>query len=192
MPDHGLDEPSKRVIEQLNTKTVGPPLASTGLVGDNSPASVIQAGDIDQVRNQIHISEPNVSALNMMNTLSQVSNTQSSSGPIVGTMQIVTGTVSGSGLFATIHRPDPGQIWQICDFDFSLDNPTGSVNLRLYYQDGTNSVIIDHQSKSASGEFQMESSGAGPLFYSYDVYLQGWAQGTFDGVTYKVAVSRVR
>jgi hypothetical protein len=189
MPDHGLDEPSKRVIEQLNTKTVGPPLASTGLVGDQSPASVIEVGDIDQVRNQINISEPNVKALNMMNTLAQVSNMQSSSGPIVGTMAIKTSTSTGSGILHTIFRPDPGEIWQLVDASFDLNNATGSVNLRLYLSDGTDSVVIDHESESASGEFTTDTIG--PILFNYDVYLQGWQQGTFDGVTWKAAVVRV-
>jgi len=190
MPDHSLDKPSKRIIDQLNTKTVGPPLPSTGLVGDQSPAAVIDVGDIDQVRNQIHISEPNIKALSLMNTLSQVSNMSSNSGPIVGTMAIKTSTSAGSGTLHTIFRPNAGEIWQLVDASFDLDNATGAVNLRLYLSDGTNSVVVDHESESASGEFTTDTIG--PILFNYDVYLQGWQQGTFDGVTWKAAVVRVR
>ena len=105
-------------------------------------------------------------------------------------MAIKTSTSTGSGTLHTIFRPDAGEVWQLIDASFDLNNPTGAVNLRLYLADGSNSVIIDHESESASGEFTTDSIG--PILFNYDVYLQGWQQGTFDGVTWKAAVVRVR
>jgi len=184
------DRRTKNVLAQTNTKTVSAPAASTGLIGDQAPAEIFTATDFDLVKNQVHLEEENFQLMEALNTIGQITNMQSQSGPIPGTMAIKTSTSTGSGTLHTIFQPDAGQVWQLIDASFDLNNPTGSVNLRLYLSDGTNSVVIDHEAESASGEFTTASIG--PILFSNTVYLQGWQQGTFDGVTWKAAVVRVR
>lgn len=167
----------RRILGQWATKTLG---GSTKLSVDEYHA----------IQDPVHIQEGNLDVIHLSNAVGQATNTQSQSGPMVGTMAIKTSTSSGSGTFHTIFRPDAGEVWQLIDASFDLDNATGAVNLRLYLSDGTDSVVIDHESESASGEFTTDTIG--PILFSYEVYLQGWQQGTFDGVTWKAAVVRVR
>ena len=185
------DKRTKLVLAQTNTKTVSVPPASTGLTGDQSPAEVFSVDDFDIVKNQVHLEEKNFQLLEALNTMGQITNMQSQSGPIPGTQKIVAATVTGSGLKSTLFRPDTkGEVWQLVDASFDLQGSSGSVNLRLYLTDGSNSVISEHESASADGEYTI--TNASPIFLTYDVYLQAWSQGTFDDVVWTAVVCRVR
>ena len=185
------DRRTKNVLAQTNTKTVSAPPASTGLTGDQSPAEVFTVDDFDIVKNQVHLEEKNFQLLEALNTMGQITNMQSQSGPIPGTVKIVSATVTGSGLKANLFRPDAkGEVWQLVDASFDLQGSSGGVNLRLYLTDGTDSVISEHESASADGEYTI--TNASPIFLTYDVYLQAWSQGTFDDVVWTAVVCRVR
>lgn len=188
------DRRTKNVLEQTNTKTVSVPNVNTGLIGDLQPDSVFTVADFDLVKNQVHLEEDNFQLMEALNTMGRLTNMQSQSGPILGTIEYKANSgITGSGLYQTIHRPNPGEVWQFMATDMVLTNPTGSVNVRIVYRDAAsdNVVIIGAQSKTATGEFQMEGLGA-PLYYTYDMYIQGWAQGTFDSTIFRSAVCRVR
>ena len=88
---------SKRILDQLNTKTVGPPPDSTGLTGDQQPQTVFKPADMDLIRNQMTLQLQNIEALNVLNTIGQISNTLGDSGPLVAGGSIQTATITGAG-----------------------------------------------------------------------------------------------
>jgi hypothetical protein len=47
------DAPSKAILDQLQTKTVGAPPSTTGLTGDQLPETIFKVTDFDQVKNQM-------------------------------------------------------------------------------------------------------------------------------------------
>ena len=123
------DFAAKAILEQLQTKTVGPPPASTGLVGDQTPNSVFTADNYDQVRNQVTLQLSNLELLNVLNTVGQVTNMQSVSGPLMSTLAVKSATIPDKDVAnrQTIHRPDVGQVWRVIAMSatWSLDaNPT--------------------------------------------------------------------
>jgi len=146
--------------------------------------------NFDIAQDSIFLDSTSEDELRRVNLIGQATNLQSQSGPIVGTMAVKTATIPGSGLFRTVHQPNQGEIWQVVAASFDLQNSTGNVKNRIYLSDGTNEVIAENESASADGEFIITTSG--PLYYSYEVYLQAWSQGTFDDVVWEVAVVRVR
>lgn len=166
--DAEQDTPSKAILEQLNTKTVGPPPASTGLVGDQQPETVFSADNFDQVKNQVTLQLNNLELLNVLNTVGQVSNTQSQSGPIVGTQKIVS--VSSTGTAATVFRPDPGQVWEVVAISQTRTNATGSTTTALRLSDGNDTVMLEEFSDN-SGEVPLATNEASPIRVSYDNFL---------------------
>ena len=184
---------TKKVVEQLSSVTVGPPQASSGLTGDKAPTTIVTVEQIDQVRNQIYLEGRNLDALEKINTIGQVTNTQSTSGPIVGTMKIVTASTTGGG--ATVFRPaNTHEVWEVVSMSQTRVNATGSTTtvIRLANDDGDN-VLIEELADN-SGEFPLNVSSSHPILVTYEVYLTaGYSpSGNADSITVKVAVVRVR
>tara|TARA_Y100001972_G_scaffold40779_1_gene50401 strand:+ start:1022 stop:1606 length:585 start_codon:yes stop_codon:yes gene_type:complete len=162
------DGPSKAILAQLNTKTVGPPLASTGLVGDQAPETVFSVTDLDRVSNQVTLQLTNLELMNVLNTVGQVTNTQSQSGPIVGTQKIAG--ASSTGTAVTVFRPDPGQVWELVAISQTRTNATGSTTTALRLSDGTDTVMLEEFSDN-SGEVPLATNEASPIRISYDNFL---------------------
>ena len=168
MAKHDKDRASKAIYEQLNTKTVGPPVAATGLVGDLEPATVLKTDAFDAVRNQLQIQISNDEALGTLNKIGQVSNLSSSSGPLVNTQKIVTASTTGTA--ATVFRPDPGQVWELVAISQTRTNATGSTTTALRLSDNTNTVMLEEFSDN-SGEVPLATNEASPIRISYDNFL---------------------
>ena len=163
------DSRTRRVLAQTNTKTVSVPSASTGLVGDSQPAEVFTASDFDLVKNQVHIQEENF--MEALNVMGQLTNMQSQSGPIPGTMKMAnTGRIVAS-TNTTLFQPDAGQVWVCSGVQIDASAGSGSVTAVLNYFDGTNEVRIEAASTSGIAEFNITST-AGPLYVTSDVYLR--------------------
>ena len=106
------DAASKAILDQLQTKTVGAPPISTGLTGDQLPNTIFTADNFETIKNQITLQLSNVEVLNLLNTIGQITNKQSSSGPIE--VRYVSLNISGTNDNPTMFfQPDPGQIWQL-------------------------------------------------------------------------------
>jgi hypothetical protein len=165
---HDKDRPSKAIYEQLNTKTLGPPVAATGLVGDQEPASVLKVDAYDKIRNQLQIQLGNDGALDTVNKIGQSANMTSSSGPIVGTQKIVT--ASSTGTAATVFQPDPGQVWELVAISQTRTNATGSTTTALRLSDGSNTVMLEEFSDN-SGEVPLATNEASPIRISYENFL---------------------
>ena len=188
------DKPSSRILEQLNTKTVGPPAASTGLTGDQLPETIFNVSTFDQVKNQVTLQLDNVELLNLLNMIGQVTNTQSQSGPIVNTMKMLdTGRIIANGTY-DVFRPDSGQVWVCSGMQLDASAGSGSVTAVLHYENASGGEVrIEAASTSGTAEFNITST-AGPLYLSRDVWLRVTISGLTTGEECVVngAVVRVR
>ena len=149
--------------------------------------------NFDIAQDSIFLDSSSEDELRRVNLIGQASNLQSQSGPIPGTVALkASADITGSGLYKTIFQPNEGEIWQLVDTNAQITNATGTVKLRLVLWDSASSaiVIIDKEDSSVTDEFVMQSPS--PIFFDSNVYLRGWAQGTFDAVSYSAVVVRVR
>lgn len=162
------DRRTKNVLAQTNTKTVSAPAASTGLVGDQAPAEIFTVTDFDLVKNQVHLEEENFQLMEALNTMGQITNMQSQSGPIPGTQKIVS--VSSTGAAATVFRPDQGQVWELVAISQTRTNGTASTTTALRLSDGSNTVMLEEFSDN-TGEVPLATNEASPIRISYDNFL---------------------
>ena len=163
--DSEKDTQSKILLEQLNTFTVGPPY---GVTGDSVPDTVFEVGDFDRIRNQLNLQLTNMEALNMLNTIGQITNTQGT-GPIPNTQVIKTATVTDSSVTATIFRPDPGQVWLWQDWDASVSNGGGAnINHYTYVTDGSNTCYIYFNQTTSTTPKDAQPNSV--IYVTHDVY----------------------
>ena len=143
------DQASKAILEQLQTKTVGAPPSSTGLTGDQLPNTIFSADDFELIKNQITLQLSNVEVLNLLNTIGQITNKQSSSGPIE--VRYVGLNITGANDDPTIFfQPNLGEIWQL--------------NWGQWQGDGTSNLF--YQGINSSGDRPPGVSNGGVIFFS--------------------------
>jgi hypothetical protein len=159
------DRPSRIVLDQLNTKTVGAPPSSTGLTGDQLPDTIFSADDFDLVKNQVTLQLQNLELLNVLNTIGQITNMQSQSGPIPDTGKIVVVDETTGGQ-KTIFQPDPGEVWLVTGVSTGTQFNSSSAVLLL--SDGTNTVEIGQESNA---NVVFDPTFAGDLYIDNNVYL---------------------
>jgi hypothetical protein len=189
--DAERDKTSKQILNQLDTFTVGPPLASTGKVGDQTPATVFDVAKYDQVKNQVVIDLNNLEALNVLNTIGQVSGTQSQSGPLVSSYNNPTFVLKDASLDSnsttTWFRPDPGQVWQLMNAAVVTDNASYH-NMYLTNDAGTDLYVA----QETSNVF-FNSAPHMAIYVSYDLYLRyNISSGASGTSTVRAAFVRVR
>ena len=91
----------KRLIDQWNTKTAG-------------GADKLSVSDYHLIQDPIHIQDTNIDALELTNTVGQATNTQSQSGPIVGTLALdAFQTDTDDDYFEMFAPEEGGGIWSI-------------------------------------------------------------------------------
>ena len=148
------DQQTLTVLEQLQTKTVGPPPASTGLIGDQTPPNIISVDDLDLVKNQIFTEVNNLEALNALNTIARVANLQGF-GCIVDSGVTDRTSVAGSGAsnITTLRQPNKGEVIQIIGLDANWNtSPGSSITFGFYVEDmlTNDRVIVGTVSSSAT------------------------------------------
>ena len=195
--DAEQDAPSKAILDQLQTKTVGPPPSSTGLTGDQLPETVFSLADLERVRNQVTLQLSNLELLNVLNTIGQVTNTQSQSGPLLGTMDVfnLTADTSGSsvsGFGDGLSDVPAGEIWQIYGFGVNPSGVSGSVSyeLRIVGKSGF-STEISTGSSSLNSAFPLQED-VGPVYIGEGNKIQFEATGTFTNAKFRYCAVRVR
>jgi hypothetical protein len=182
------DKRTKNVLDQTNTKTVGPPPAATGLVGDQLPDTVFSALDFDQIKNQVNLEAKNFQLLETLNTMGQITNMQSQSGPLPGTLKIVTttGTSAGNNI---AFQPDVNEVWELTAASFGAVG-SGSWRGILALKDGDGNYV-ELVDKSTSGTGQ-SLDFVTPIFITSDVYLEFTIVTVDTSLSVKAAVVRVR
>jgi hypothetical protein len=109
-----IDPQTLTVLEQLQTKTVGPPPPSSGLTGDQLPTNIISIDDLDLVKNQINLEVNNLEAINALTTVAAIAGLQGY-GPIIDSGEITQTAITGSGSGGKqkIATPRKGQVIQV-------------------------------------------------------------------------------
>jgi len=187
------DVQSKSILGQLNSFTVGPPENATGLVGDQEPASVIAPTDFDRVTNQIHLSEPNVEALNLLSMLGPLTGMRSNSGPIAQTLKIENATGDTSASAFTIFQPDKSdEVWLVNALDFEVTGGTGNTTVIVYLNDNSETLKLFEVTTSSTSLVLSDDIDA-PIYVTRDVFLYGiWARTDGTSGKFSTAVMRVR
>ena len=188
------DRRTKNVLAQTNTKTVSAPPASTGLTGDQLPAEVITDADFALERNQVHLEEKNFQLLEALNTMGQISNMQSQSGPIPGTMTVEDVSVSSSATWTTLFTGKPGEVYECNQIGIgSIVNRSGNltVYVRAYDVPNDKAVVIDFTTITGSADTNLGDLDT-PLYVDQNIRIDVYVSGTFDSVLAKVLVARVR
>ena len=180
------DKRTKTVLDQTNTKTVGAPLAATGLVGDQLPDEVFTVGDFDTVKNQVNLEARNFQLLDSLNTMGQITNMQSQSGPIANTQvvkRIVDTTGSGNPT-GNIFVPDHGTVWELNTLDWEGKNAT---SMNFWIEDeNSNKSRIDYQSSTGSTIY------SGVVKVGYPCKLVYNISGSTGDNTFSASLVRVR
>ena len=187
------DRRTKNVLAQTNTKTVSAPLAATGLVGDQAPADIFSVSDFEVVKNQVHLEEENFQLMQALNTIGQITNMQSQSGPIPGTgkIEVFSGSYS-SGTIQDIFTPAIGEVWELISADFNATLSSGTVDsVQLYISDGTNSVMIGENTGDNFDTFK--DFFASPILVDNNLTIQGRASDSnITALTVRLLLIRVR
>lgn len=145
-----IDKRTSNILDQTNSKTVGAPPSSTGLAGDQLPDTIFTASNFDLIRNQINLEALNLDALQMLNVLGQITNTQSQAGPIVNTQVVkrINDTTGSGNPTGDIFVPDHGTVWELCTLDWETKNAT---SMNFWIEDeNSNKSRIDYQSSTGS------------------------------------------
>jgi hypothetical protein len=193
------DQASKAILDQLQTKTVGAPPSSTGLTGDQLPETIFSVANFDQVKNQVTLQLSNLELLNVLNTIGQVTNTQSQSGPIPKTGVTAFFQATNSGTKYNIFQPGPGEVYLLGPCSFQLSGASGSVTVEqwLYANDNIDGtkrrVLVGNSSSSSSSYATIYEGGPNtPIHVDENGYVAVEATGTFTSVSFYLNLIRVR
>jgi hypothetical protein len=187
--DSKEDKPTKNVLMQTITKTVGPPSSSTGLVGDQAPETIFSVADFDLIRNQVTLTVDNLQLIKALNELGQITNTQSTSGPIANTQQVTNTNMTDAG-FKDIIVPKQGEVWQLSACATSAGY-TGMTFAILKIQDTSNSLDVEISSQTSfNTEFALDE----PIYIGYPckLFVQTGGSGTGGSCDVNAALIRVR
>jgi hypothetical protein len=190
------DAPSKAILDQLQTKTVGAPPSTTGLIGDQLPETIFNVDNFDQVRNQVTLQLTNLELLNVLNTIGQVTNTQSQSGPIPNTQIIEAQTFTSVG-YRTFLTPEKGQVWQLVGASVSSStglSGTGIIEIDITNTVTGNRVVVSDFNFTSSSDFPVvESGNFQPVFIDGNNHrCTIRAEGTFTTINMVACFIRVR
>lgn len=199
------DFAAKAILDQLQTKTVGAPPSSTGLTGDQLPDTIFSLSDFETVKNQVTLQLSNLELLNVLNTIGQITNKQSQSGPITNTGEIATATITTSSVDVDLKAPNPGEVWQVmgvsAESSGSLSTLSGvTLYLKIDTESGHpgsgNAAYILEWSGSGSIE-PADTSYGSPIFVDENLVLKArifvsGGLGAGEEVKIKVPLVRVR
>lgn len=180
--DAEQDAASKAILDQLQTKTVGAPPSTTGLTGDQLPETIFDVADFETVKNQVTLQLSNLELLNVLNTVGQITNTQSQSGPIPKTSfnTSVTITASGEGNGQNVFQPNPGEVWSLQGMHFD-ENISGSAVVYIGLKD-SNDVITYFSIDTSSGSPHSPDNEFNKMVYvDQNMTLFAYVFGTFSG-----------
>lgn len=192
------DFASKAILDQLQTKTVGAPPSTTGLTGDQLPETIFDVADFDQVKNQVTLQLSNLELLNVLNTVGQITNTQSQSGPIPKQAKVIDTVLTTSNLDATIFNPPAGQVWIVMGVGLAMTSGVQSGTAYLKVEDKVNSTSAIIAEMGTSGSIEaFDDNFSGPYFIDENInliarYFKSGGFPTGDQVTYSTFLTRVR
>jgi hypothetical protein len=164
------DRRTRNVLAQTNTKTVSAPPASTGLTGDQTPASVFSVDDFDLIKNQVHLEEKNFQLMEALNTMGQLTNMQSQSGPIPGTSKIHDLYAGDS---SNPFTPHTGEVWLLAGGTVkSVSSSAGRAFVLLEDSNITDMELADESWTAGQQNAWDPISGTGPFYIDANTTLK--------------------
>ena len=167
----------KRLIDQWNTKTAG-------------GSSKLSVSDYHLIQDPIHIQDTNIDALELTNTVGQATNTQSQSGPLVGTAHIVQ--ITDIDADQILYQPTEG-VWQLMGGDILETNGAATFTIAFDLKDADGKMAFLGTCSTTGQETiakDLTYSMSAPVYISPEVYLWGDRQAGEGRVT--LAFIRVR
>ena len=185
--DSKADKQARLILDQLNTKTVGPPLSTTGLTGDQAPDTIFDVDDFRKIRNQINLQLSNVEALNLLNMIGQITNMQGY-GPIPGTQanyQVSIADAATTDFFV----PPEGTTYQIIAASYG-GFYTGQSNAMIGIYDTRNDVVVTlDKVTTGGGTTQSELQLNEPIFVSWPCKIVVVTSGSGSGGSFEPTLS---
>jgi hypothetical protein len=193
------DEQARIILDQLNTKTVGPPPTSTGLVGDQAPASIISLSDIENVKNQVNLEANNIDALEALNTIRAITDLKGY-GPIVDSGKIHTATITASGSSGgqKVVTPKKGEVLLLGIMDGLWDTSPGSSVTFGYYivNDQTDAQVlggtVSSSSTNASLSLLFDNQMPQYITHPFSVKITVSTMGSASSIVISAFTTRVR
>jgi hypothetical protein len=161
----GSDTRARRLLERTNPLIV---LQGPGITGDQLPANLFTQGDFNQEKRNLFVNLDNYEVINTLNAIGEITGSQSTSGPLIGTQKIVGGSSTGTAV--TVFQPDPGEVWELVAISQTRTNATGSTTTALRLSDGTDTVMLEEFSDN-SGEVPLATNEASPIRISNENFL---------------------
>ena len=189
------DAASKAILDQLQTKTVGAPPSTTGLTGDQLPNTIFNVDTFDQVRNQVTLQLTNLELLNVLNTIGQVTNTQSQSGPLPGQLEIVETDITSASTYVTVFTPGVNEVWQFMGFNsrgVAGISGTLSYELDIFNPDNDHRLLIIDASSSSASDFPIVETNFAPIYVTSPHVVRVRVEGTFTTSLVSTGFIRVR
>ena len=147
----------------------------------------------DQVKDPVFINAEWEDEARRLKLWGEIAGKASSSGPLVGTMKIVSVTVTDNTMTEWF-RPAQGEIWVMVNISDSVTNITGSVVRNGQYYDGTTQSGFYYNNSSSTGLIWSEDTNFPdyPFYVTNEVYVRAQWNGTFDSINGYMTVIRVR
>ncbi len=155
------------------------------------PLSEVTANQIQTLTNPVTLSASNQDALISMNIVNKAAMRDGNAMP--NTAKFVSVVVSDTDK-EILFRPEAGELWILQGIGAAVSGGSGSRTFAAYLFDGT--TELNWLSLSSSGG-NLTFTGEGeyhdvPLYFDHNMYVRVQSTGSFDTVTYNMAVIRVR
>ena len=177
-----MNDKKSKIYEQLNTKT--------RLSLDNDT--------FNQITEPINIQQTNEHELVRTGLIGLVTNQLSISGPMPGTVDVITFSTTSSGSQVGCDESGfykvPGSVWKIFGPSLSVGGGSGSIQHELRLINSGNTLeILDFSTTGGSLRPTTEEGFiGGEIYVSYPAYLTYEASGTFTSASLALGMVRVR
>lgn len=160
-------------LQRLNTKKLG----------DN-------LHDVEVLRDAVSIEPSNFGIFEAIKMINDASMRDGSPMPGTGKVESVNFTADTTG-HQTVWRPAQGEIYLLSTISVKPDGGTNSTNVSMSLSDGTNRAILDAGTGNISTGTIIDMVN-GPVYISYDCFLESYIGTNNNGTTFTVAAHRVR
>ncbi len=152
----------------------------------------IDTDNFEKVKHPVYVNADNEDEARRLKLWGELGGQSSSSGPFLGTGVIQRQAFSaGTTGWATVWRPDEGQVWVV---QSAMASPqSGNVSLSMsYYSTVSNTrCLLDAGTGTVTADTLIDMVN-GPTYVSNEMYLQTYISTNVGGVTLSLVVSRVR
>jgi hypothetical protein len=160
--------------------------------------STISSTNFDTVKDPVYIDRNSEDEIRRLNLIGQATNMQSQSGPMPGSMKIVSTTITDNTTTVAF-SVNQGEVYQLMTLGAEASGVSGNIQYNFYMggtdTDGATALIRwYYQSSGDNGPIFMGDADFPdmPMFYDENTDLQIKLNGTFTSVKVQIAMIRVR